>query len=244
MPASRHRTAISWLIVLLCLALALAACDSSASTSAATATPLPPTATSQPTATPIPGPYGGTLAFLDPLTVGNLHQWDEFSNITATCQFGATGYHVLNAPNYGVNCYMREQTYGDFAFQVKMSFTQGTATDHGGIVFRTNGEAAADGYEYSMRADGRYDLIRCRPHNCDVVLASGMASGFAAGLHVSNQLGVVAHGSTISFYVNGHLLSSVTDSGFATGYLGVQNNSNNGGTQSEVIYTDAELWLL
>jgi hypothetical protein len=185
------------------------------------------------------------LAFDDPLTGTSVNQWDELSDAgQALCHLDATGYHVVIYPNFGVNCYTRAATFGNFAFQVRMTFTQGTTTDHAGIVFRTNGQQGANGYDYYMRADGRYTLARCQPNNCSVVLASGTASGFHGGLHVSNTIAVVAHGGTIALYANGQLLHSVTDSGFTSGYLGVQNTPNNGNTQSEVVYTNAKAWTL
>jgi len=256
-PASRlPRSLRQVLILVACLAMSLAACSSSASSSTsvtvtvgptATATAaLPPTATSvPPTATPNPNPYGGTLVFTDPMTGSNAGHWDELSDPgQAMCHMDSSGYHVTIYPNFGVNCYSRLQSFGDFAFQVRMTFAQGTTTDHGGIVFRTNGQQGANGYDYYMRADGRYTFARCQPSNCSVVLASGTASGFHSGLHVTNTIAVVAHGSTLSIYADGHLLHTVTDSGFTSGILGVQNTPNNGNTQSEVVYTDAKAWTL
>jgi hypothetical protein len=156
----------------------------------------------------------------------------------------SAGYHVTIYPNYGVICYSRLQSFGNFAFQVRMTFAQGTSTDHGGIVFRTNGQQGANGYDYYMRADGRYTLARCQPSDCSVVLASGIASSFKSGLHVTNTIAVVAHGSRLSIYADGHLLQTVIDSGFTSGSLGVQNTPNNGNTQSQVVYTDAKAWAL
>ena len=249
MPASRSpRPLLQVLILVACLGVSLAACSTTASSSApasntvgpiatATAT-VPPTATSvPPTATPNPNPYGGTLVFTDPMTGSNIGNWDETSNPgQAVCHMDSAGYHVTIYPNYGVNCYSRRQFFGNFAFQVHMTFARGSTTDHGGIVFRTNGLQGANGYDYYMRADGRYTLARCQPSDCSVVLASGTASSFKIGLHVTNTIAVVAHGSTISIYADGHLLHTVIDSGFTSGILGVQNTPNNGNTQSEVVY--------
>jgi hypothetical protein len=125
-----------------------------------------------------------------------------------------------------------------------MTFTAGSSTDHGGIVFRTNGQQGANGYDYYMRADGRYTLARCQPSDCSDVLASGTAGVFHAGLHVANTIAVVANGSKISIYADGHLLQTVTDSEFTSGVLGVQCTPNNGNTQSEVTYTGAKAWAL
>jgi hypothetical protein len=177
------------------------------------------------------------------MTGSNTGHWDELADPgQALCHMDATGYHVTIYPNFGVICFSRLQSFGNFAFQVRMTFTKGTSTDHGGIVFRTNGQQGANGYDYYMRADGRYTLARCQPSNCSVVLASGTASGFKSGLHVTNTIAVVARGSKLAIYADGHLLRTVTDAGFASGILGVQNTPNNGNTQSEVVYTDAKAW--
>jgi hypothetical protein len=173
-----------------------------------------------------------------------VNQWDILSSPSqALCQLDGTGYHLVIYPYYGVECFTRATTFGNFAFQVHMTFTQGSTTDWGGIVFRSNGNrSTVDGYDYGMRADGRYTLARCQPGNCSIVLLSGTASAFHSGLNMSNLLGVVAHGSAISLYVNGQLVGSVKDSSFTSGYLGLQSSPNNGNTQSEVTYTDAEAW--
>src|SRR5262252_4272405 len=143
----------SWrqvLILVTCLVVSLAACSSTASSSSsvpatvgptatatakATAT-LPPTATAvPPTATPNPNPYGGTLIFTDPMTGSNTGHWDELADPgQALCHMDATGYHVTIYPNFGVICFSRLQSFGNFAFQVRMTFAKGTSTDHGGIV--------------------------------------------------------------------------------------------------------------
>ena len=252
MSMFRHRgIVVALLTLVLCVSLSVVACASSASTSSTgattsvTAAPPSPTATSfPPTATPVPGPFSGIPAFTDALTTGNVNQWDILSRPgQAQCQLDSSGYHLIIYPNYGVECFTRAATFGNFAFQVRMTFTQGSTTDWGGIVFRSNGDRSnVDGYDYSMRADGRYNLARCQPSNCSIVLLSGTASAFHGDLHVSNLLGVVAHGGAISLYVNGQLVGRVTDSSFTSGYLGLQNSPNNGNTQSEVIYTDAEAW--
>jgi hypothetical protein len=257
MPASLSpRSSRQVVILVACLALSLAACSSTASsqitatdtvgpTATATAA-LPPTATSvPPTATPNPNPYGGTLVFTDSMTGSNAGNWDELSDPgQATCHRDSTGYHVTIYPNYGINCYSRLQSFGNFAFLVHMTFLQGSTTDHGGIVFRTNGQQGANGYDYYMRADGHYTLARCQPSNCSDVLASGIASGFQTGLQVTNTIAVVAQGSTISIYADGHLLRTMIDSAFTSGILGVQNTPNNGNTRSEVVYTDVQAWML
>src|SRR5215467_6090157 len=127
MPSSRSLRSLGQVLVLVaCLAVSMAACSSTASSStsvtntvgpAATATAtLPPTATSvPPTATPNPNPYGGTLVFTDPMTGSNAGHWDEISNPSqAICHMDSVGYHVTIYPNYGINCYSRLQSLGNF----------------------------------------------------------------------------------------------------------------------------------
>src|SRR6185437_13781686 len=140
MPASRLPRSLQALILVACLAVSLAACspsvggstsgtDSVDTTGTATAT-LPPTATTvPPTATPNPNPYGGTLVFTDPMTGSDAGHWDELSDPSqALCHMDSTGYHVTIYPNFGVNCYSRLQSFGDFAFQVRMIFAHGSTS--------------------------------------------------------------------------------------------------------------------
>jgi hypothetical protein len=251
------RKVIMGFLAVVLSALLLAACSSSASTSSstsigqtsATATTAPPTATATlppPTATRVPGPFDGTPAFVDSLTGAGANQWDVVSDPNqASCQFGGDGYHIVIYPAYGITCFSRAATFGDFAFRVTMKFVKGTTTDHGGIVFRSNGGMTnVSGYDLYMRADGRYTLATCSSDNCGSVLMQGTAGNFHPGLNVSNTLAVVAKGGKLSLYVNGHFIQSVTNAAFSNGYLGLQNTPNNGSTLSEVVYANAEAWRL
>jgi hypothetical protein len=242
---------------LLCM-LVLAGCSSSASSSTSatgttgptatatlspTATTIPPTATVvPPTATP--GPFSGAPSFSDSLTDSNANLWDTVSDPgQASCQLNNTGYHLVIYPSYGVTCFMRATTFGNFAFQVDLKFMQGSTTDHGGIVFRSNGDQNnISGYDLYMRADGHYILAACQADNCGTVLLSGTAGAFHGGLNVTNTLGVVARGGKLSVYVNGQFVDDTNDTGFVSGYLGLANTPNNGNTQSEVVYTNAKGW--
>jgi hypothetical protein len=249
MPAPRSPRPISrFLIVAACLALSLAACSSSQDSSTAATYTVAPTATLSPfSPTATPGPFSGRSTFADPLTGGNVNQWDILANPGQTsCQLDRSGYHLTIAPSFGIACFTRLQTFGDFAFQVDMTFNQGNTYDHGGIVFRSNGVYYnLSGYELTVRPDGHFVLTQCVANNCSAELNNWNDRSFHSGLHVTNTLGVVARSGTLWVYVNGDPITNVTAEGFAPGYFsGYIGLLLTGNAQSEVTYTNAVAWRL
>lgn len=240
MPTPRSPRPLSrLLIVAACLALSLAACSSSATSSTAATASVAPTAT--------PEPFSGRSTFADLLTGGNVNQWDILANPgQGSCQLDRSGYHLTIAPSFGITCFTRLQTFGDFAFQVDMTFNQGNTYDHGGIVFRSNGVYYnLSGYEITVRPDGHFTLTKCVANNCSAELNTWNDRSFHSGLNATNTLGVVARIGTLWVYLNGEPVTNVTSEGFVPGYFsGYIGLLLTGNVQSEVTYTNAVAWML
>ena len=58
-----------------------------------------------------------------------------------------------------------------------------------------------------------------------------------------NQLAVAAQNHMISLYINGHFLTTVTDTTSASGRIGVTEDAAKTGTV-EVLFSDAKVWSL
>ena len=145
--------------------------------------------------------------FHDALTSPNANNWD----LGGSCGFAGKGYLVTSDQRTLVPiCKAQAQSFrSDFVLDVQMTILQG---DGGGIVFRDSQNGGA--YRFHLSPDGSYDLFSNNAVGPDThILASGrnvnaIKTGF--GTTHSNTLGVVARGSTLSLFVNGTYLTSVT----------------------------------
>lgn len=223
-------------------------------TPAAAFTPTPQTsATPTPTPTPDPNanpypPHGGSLVLNDPLANNSQgNQWDESSDgLGNACRFSGGTYQVVRAPHYGGACFERANTFGDFTFQVEVTFHQHSSTqDSAGIVFRADpGNPGSNNYELALYASGLYFLAICRANgsgaDCSQTVFRGTCHICHFGASQTNRLAIVARGTSFTFYVNGQKLASGTDSTYSQGLIGLDGSALN--APSIMAYRNARLW--
>ncbi|GAC1370676.1 MAG: hypothetical protein PVS3B1_27720 [Ktedonobacteraceae bacterium] len=187
-------------------------------------------------------PYtvAGTLLFTDTLKNNSQgHKWDENGN----CAFKNGAYHAI-APNpaFGDYCIAQATDVTNFIFEVETKILQG---DGAGIDFRSaNTETENHYYDFYVFQDGNYSL--------DVVagstsktLTNGSSVAIKRGLNQTNVLAIVAQGTVLKVYVNHQQVSSVDDSTYKHGPIGVEANPlATGGHQTEVVYSNARVWTL
>lgn len=98
--------------------------------------------------------------------------------------------------------------------------------DNYGIIFRVPDYKTPDqGYLFGVSCDGRFALWKwdgkVAPNGESTMLASWTSStAIQAGVDKVNRLGVMAVGSSISLYINGVPVKSVTNTSYASGYFG------------------------
>jgi len=73
-------------------------------------------------------------------------------------------------------------------------------------------------------------------------LAQGFSSTIHKGLNVPNNIAVLARGRSLSFYVNQHYVTSVNDTTYSSGAIGVFADDQLNPT--EVAFNNAEVWIL
>src|SRR5579884_862188 len=111
------------------------------------------------------------------------------------CSFASGGYQVaMPQQNRFASCMEQGASYNNFALQVEMTVTGGSAKDGGGVIFRAGGNG---GYRFRVGADGSYDLVDQQKS-----LASGTNAAISPGLGQTNTLTVLAEGSDIYLFVN------------------------------------------
>lgn len=187
-------------------------------------------------------PYtsSGVLVFADPLQDNSKgHRWDENGN----CAFKSGAYYVLApSPNYGDYCTSQATDVTNFAFEVQMKILQG---DGGGIDFRSDNAGGTNQYyDFYVFQDGSYELDMVKGSTAKV-LTSGSSVAIKQGLNQTNLLAAVVEGTKISVYVNNQQVSSVSDSTYSHGQIGVEANPfATGGHQTNVEYSNAKVWKL
>jgi len=187
-----------------------------------------------------PYPPYGTLALDDPLS-DNSHgyNWHDSGDSLGTCAFTGGAYHV-NALQQGSNHYcIASRNFSDFAYQVQMTIVKGFA---GGIIFRVD-YTKGDFYLFGIGQDGGYQLGFFNNGNYQILRTRGSGTATNAGLNQSILLAVVANGSTIDVYVNNKNIDSVNNSSYTQGQIGVFESDLNGNGTTEVVFSNAKVWI-
>jgi Domain of Unknown Function (DUF1080) len=162
----------------------------------------------------------------------------------ANCSFTGGAYHASESnSNTYFTCAALSSNYSNFTYQVTMQINKG-ANVAAGITFRGDDNAGKD-YSFILDPTGGYSLFLYSSSTVKpATLQSGDASsvGFKTGVGQSNDIGVVARGSSISLYVNGQKLTAVTDSTYTSGQIGTV--VYNIGDAVDSSFTNAKVWAL
>jgi hypothetical protein len=187
----------------------------------------------------------GTPALSDPLNAPSNNNWDQLSasNSTAggSCAYTGGAYHS-NMPqkSFFQPCFAETPTYGNFAFQVQMTITQG---DEGGILFRAD-PANSKFYLFRISQSGAYDLFLYVDNQGGHAknLLSNSSTLIKTGQNQTNTITVVARGANIYFFINSQYLDGVSNGMFSSGKIGVFGESNTNPT--DVAFSNAQVWQL
>lgn len=151
----------------------------------------------------LPDPYaGGKPLVNDALQhngVGTNWFWQEDSH----CVFSAGGYHVIDASSQFIqDCDLDTASQLiNYAVEVKMAIVRG---DVGGVVFLDDPLFAQQDLGYMLAFDtrGNYQLLSYASQT-PTRLAGGQSAAFHTGCNQVNTIGIVASGSTLTWYANG-----------------------------------------
>jgi len=178
----------------------------------------------------------------DPLNQQNGNRWEEDSKAGGgSCALTNGAYHT-SMPQIGffASCYDLSNNYSNFVFQVQMTILKG---DRGGIIFRS-GNFHSNFYLFRASQDGSYNLFLYVDNNGSNTesLAQGTSPAIHRGLNQPNKIAVFARGSNLSFYINQQYVTSVDDTTYKSGSIGVFADDQNNPT--EVAFNNAEVWVL
>lgn len=175
----------------------------------------------------------------DPLTGQDSNNWQDLSTLKS-CTFTGGTLHLSGS---SASCIGESTSFGDFAYQVKVTIIQGTL---GGIAFRVDA-INQKLYLFAISPDGLYALIYAGgsatgPAN-EKLLASASSPAIVTGLNQQNTLTVIARGSSLYLYINAQYVTTLTDSASMIGAIGMLAGSSTGGA-SDVTFSDAKVWTL
>ncbi len=188
-------------------------------------------------------PFSNTVLLDDPLNDNSRgHNWMENTNATGgSCGFTASAYHVGESQQgYFNTCFAQNMQFKNFTYQVEMSISNG---DAGGIVFRA--DSANTKFYYLRFEQGGYYQLRLYVDGTGLnsrLLTSGLSSSFALNSTVTDLIAAVVRNDTIELYLNQQLLTTITDSTYSQGQIGVTAEDLNNAT--EVVFTNAKVWKL
>ncbi len=179
-------------------------------------------------------PFSATVKLDDPLSDNSRGaRWQTDSN----CTFTGGAYHAKEASNNTYyTCTGMNTNFGDFTYQVTMQIAKG---DFAGITFRGD-DANSKYYSFIFSQDGSYILFLYTSGTHPKTLKTGTASQFNTSSGQSNDIGVVARGSSITLYANKQEIATLTDSTYSSGQIGTV--VYNTGNSVEAIYSNLKVW--
>ncbi len=193
-----------------------------------------------------PYPQGGKLLYNNTLSSNSktLPWVPGYQESGANCSFIKGAFHIVESNlHHFYYCVANKTNFSNFKFEAQMTILKGNA---GGIVFRDIGleNYYFRLYYFSIGQDGSYSLQRYvhAPGNSFSQLAHGQSPFIKTGLGQTNLITVFAHGNNIDLYVNQQYLTSVTDSTYTQGQIGLAAQSQ--ADPTEVAFSNAQVYAL
>lgn len=181
-----------------------------------------PTPTVQPTSTTTAGDPAATLG--EPDWVDNMEDGDGWA--TGFSEYSSIefddGYLKLTADQDVDGWRLTWPFLNDFYLEAKVQSPECEGSDHFGIMFRVPANSNANrGYLFGITCDGRYGLRRWDGQVMYSPIPWTASEAIKEGEDVVNTLGIMADGSTLTFYINGQEVDEVTEGSYLAGSFGV-----------------------
>jgi serine/threonine protein kinase len=195
----------------------------------------------------ITNPYtsSDTLALNDPLKDNsNGNFWDEGYNSGGSCIFESRSYHISINVNNSYHLCASNNSFSNFVYEVNMTILQGYG---GGLVFDLNSSSDSF-YYFGVNTDRTYEFGIYQNNSFMKSFTQGILlripglSNINTGARQQHLLAVVTNNSIITVFVDHQPITSVKDSTFSQGYIGVA--ADDEGDATEVAFNNARVWTL
>ena len=181
----------------------------------------------------------GTQALIDPLQDNSRNNNWDITTLAGGggCVFTNGAYHS-SMPQQGPFslCFAQSTNFANFTYQVSMQFIQGNV---GGMIFRAN-DTNGNFYYFHINSNGTYGLDIYSGNLPTKTLSQGPTSAIYTTSGQTNILGVKANGNKIDLYINRQFITTVTDSTYSSGQIGVVADAINAPT--EVAFSNAQVY--
>ncbi len=161
------------------------------------------------------------------------HKWNTSTSSSGSCAFTGGAYHAIAQLGTAFyDCQAQGSDYSNFTYEVSMTILRG---DCGALVFRSN-------YRFLICTDGSYGLTLKDQASALIQSNSPFVN---QGIGKENVIAVVASGSQIRLAINHHFLTTITDSSFQHGSIGVAAViSISLADVTEVAFKNARVWTI
>ena len=181
----------------------------------------------------------GTHALNDPLQDNSQNNNWDITTLAGGggCVFTNGAYHS-SMPQQGPFslCFAQSTNFANFTYQVSMQFIQGNV---GGMIFRAN-DTNGNYYYFHINSNGTYGLDIYSGNLLTKTLSEGPTSTIHTDPGQTNILGVKANGNKIDLYINGQFITTVNDSTYSSGQIGVVADAINAPT--EIAFSNAQVY--
>ncbi|WP_201369465.1 hypothetical protein [Ktedonobacter robiniae] len=168
-------------------------------------------------------------------------KWDIGGSSTTGCAFTSSGYHAFVAKRgYIQPCLSQAKTYADAVYSAQVTINTGNA-DRAGLLFRVD-STGNQYYFFSIGMDGTYSLDLYQESGPGQNLLNGRNADITQGLGQSNQLVVLAQGTTFYLFANDTFLGGASDSTLKSGRLGVAVVQS--GIPIDASFSNVKVWKL
>jgi len=183
----------------------------------------------------------GTPIIQDQLSSNDASAWETYNGANGKCAFNGGAYRINSLQAGLTACFYRARAFVDFTLQVQMTITKG---DAGGMVFRFPAAAGANSsslnaYMFIVNVLGESSLVRI--HDGEYTsLATKTSSALGKGVNLTIVMTVIARGSVFFLYVNRQFITTVKDTTYQVGLIGLVSLSFEDPT--EVTFHNAQIW--
>jgi len=132
------------------------------------------------------------------------------------------GYLKLTSTSELIGWRLSWPVLDDFYLESTVLSPNCSGWDQFGMIFRAPDSIGAEKvYLFGITCNGRYSLRRWDGNTMDVIINWTQNSNIQTGANNVNRLGVMAQGSSLGLYINGHLVDEAVDDAYLSGQFGV-----------------------
>jgi hypothetical protein len=185
--------------------------------SACSATTLPtPTPTSVPNANPTSGTTSGNILYQDNFSDSN-SGWTHRQNANSTMDYVKGGYHInITTSDLMAISIANHYFQSNVSIEVDATKTAGPDDNFIGVICRFQDEN--NFYFFAISSDGYAGIAMYKDSTMSILSGSSFESSSAVNQGAAtNHIRADCNGNTLTLYVNGPQVYSITDSTFGSG---------------------------